>query len=200
MNACFIGHRTIQKTEALVSSLKETVIKLINMGVTTFLFGNNSEFDSLQLEVVSELKKIYPVVKRVYVRSAFQHINKTYQEYLLKSYEETYFPTKIANAGKYSYVERNCEMIDNSTYCVFYYNKDYIPPIRRRFINRAFPSSCNSGTKIAYEYATKKKKEVINLYMQIEFHSKHLKTFCFPSAKACKYRIMVCIKKNQAPI
>ncbi len=164
MNACFIGHRTIEKNEVLVSSLKETVITLINMGVTTFLFGSNSEFDRLSLEVVTELKKIYPAIKRVYVRSAFQYINKTYQEYLLKSYEDTYFPTKIENAGKYSYVERNCEMIDNSTYCAFYYNEDYIPPIKRQFKKRAFPSRCNSGTKIAYEYATKKKKEIINLY------------------------------------
>ena len=78
-----------------------------------------------------------------------------------ESYEETYFPTKLENAGKYSYVKRNYEMIDSSTYCVFYYNENYTPPLNRQ----ALPSfKRTSGTKIAYTYATKKNKNIINLY------------------------------------
>ena len=88
----------------------------------------------------------------MYVRASYPFLEKSYEEYLLESYEETYFPPKIANAGKYSYVERNYEMIDSSTYCVFYYNKNYITRLDR-----------NSGTKLAYEYALKKKKQIINL-------------------------------------
>ena len=56
MKACFIGHRNIDRTETLKSKLKETVLTLINKGVTTFLFGSMSDFDKLSLEVVSELK------------------------------------------------------------------------------------------------------------------------------------------------
>lgn len=165
MKACFIGHRTIEKSEELISSLKETVITLINRGVTTFLFGSMSDFDNLSWEIVTELKEKYPCIKRVYVRSAFQYIDKPYEEYLLKSYEETYFPSTLENAGKCSYIERNYEMIDNSTYCVFYYNEDYIPPSKHPDKHcLLLPSKCNSGTKIAYGYATKKKKEIINLY------------------------------------
>ena len=89
------------------------------------------------------LKKTYPLIKRVYVRSNYPNIDKSYEEYLLKSYEETYFPPKLENAGKYSYVERNYEMIDNSTYCIFYYNENYVPPFKG-------PSKRNSVTKIAY--------------------------------------------------
>ena len=165
MKVCFIGHRTIEKTEKLISLLKETVITLINKDVTTFLFGSMSEFDNLSWEVVSGLKKEYPYIRRVYVRSAHQNINKSYEDYLLKSYEETYFPPKLENAGKYSYVERNYDMIDNSLYCVFYYNENYIPPLKRQSKhNTLSPSRRNSGTKIAYKYALKKKKIVINLY------------------------------------
>ena len=118
-----------------------------------FLFGSKSDFNDLSWEIVTTLKKDYPYLKRIYVRSAFQYIDKSYEEYLAKYYEDTYFPKKIENAGKFSYVERNYEMIDNSTYCVFYYNENYIPPTKR-----------NSGTNIAYNYAKKKKKEIINLF------------------------------------
>ncbi len=152
MKACFIGHKNIEKTEELIVSLKKTVATLIKKGVTTFLFGSRSEFNDLSWEVVTEIKREHPSIKRVYVRAAYQYTTKEYEEYLLATYEETYFPPKIENAGKYSYVERNCEMIDSSLYCVFYYNENYIASRR------------NSGTKIAYKYAVKKKKEIINLY------------------------------------
>ena len=161
MRVCFIGHRNIEKTDELISLLRDTIVTLIDKGVTTFLFGSKSEFDNLSWKIVTELKKSYPLIKRVYVRAVYPHIDKSYEEYILQSYEETYFPIKLENAGKFSYVERNYEMIDNSTYCVFYYNEDYIPPLNR---NTLLPSSGNSGTKIAYEYATKKKKIIINLY------------------------------------
>ena len=162
MQVCFIGHRTIEKNEKLVCALKETVLELINIGVATFLFGSMSEFNNLSWEVVTKVKKEYPHIKRVYVRSAYQYLDKAYKEYLLESYEETYFPEKVENAGKYSYVERNCEMIDNATYCVFYYNENYIP--LKKQSKHSLPKKRNSGTKMAYEYAAKKEKEIINLY------------------------------------
>ncbi len=165
MKACFIGHRAIEKTEEVVSLLKETIISLIEKGVTTFLFGSMSKFDDLSWDVVTQLKQKYPFIKRIYVRSAYLTINEAYKKYLLLSYEETYFPTKIENAGKYSYVERNYNMIDNSTYCVFYYNENYLPPVKRQPKKNILLSSIRkSGTKIAYTYAQKKKKIIINLY------------------------------------
>ena len=165
MQVCFIGHRTIKKTEGLKCLLKETIITLINKGVTTFLFGSMSEFDDLSWEVVTELKEKFPSIKRVYVRSTYPYLDKAYEEYILKFYEETYFPPKLEKAGKYSYIERNYEMINDSAYCVFYYNENYIPPIKRQNKHKLLlPSRRNSGTKIAYEYAKKKKKEIINLF------------------------------------
>ena len=153
MQACFIGHRIIEETEELKALLKEIIVTLIQKGVTSFLFGSKSAFDHLSWEVVTRLKKEYPYIRRVYVRSAYPYIEKSYKKYLLQFYEETYFPSKIEKAGKSSYVERNYEMIDSSAYCVFYYNENYIAPLKR-----------NSGTKIAYQYAVKKKKTIINLY------------------------------------
>ncbi|MBQ9782491.1 MAG: DUF1273 family protein [Clostridia bacterium] len=160
MQGCFIGHRTILKNKELKLLLKQTIRDLINKGVTTFLFGSKSEFDELSWEIVTELKKTYPCIKRVYVRSAFEYIDDFYEKYLLKSYEKTYFPSKVKNAGRCSYVERNYEMIDSSDYCIFYYDENYVVPLSRQ-------NERKSGTKIAYNYAIKKKKNIINLYKQI---------------------------------
>ena len=161
MQACFIGHRHLEPTEKLESSLLDTVIMLIKMGVTTFMFGSKSDFDHLSWSIVTKLKAVYPHIKRVYVRSSFRYINKFYEDYLLEYYDSTYFPSKIENAGKYSYVERNFEMIDNSTYCIFYYNDLYSPSPKS---NDGILRKRSSGTKIAYEYALKKGKKIINLY------------------------------------
>ena len=165
MQVCFIGHRTIPKNEDLIFSLKETIIDLINKGATTFLFGSMSEFNDLSWKAVTALKVKYPFIKRVYVRSAYQYIDNCYEKYLLKFYEETYFPPKLENAGKYSYVERNYEMIDSSTYCVFYYNESYVPTLSQQHKqNMLLPAKRKSGTKIAYNYAIKKNKTIINLH------------------------------------
>lgn len=119
-----------------------------------------SEFNDLAWKVVTELKNEYPFIKRVYVRSSYRYIEKSYEDYLSQSYEETYFPVTLENAGKCSYIKRNYEMIDNSTYCVFYYNENYTPPLKRtQKHNTVSPSKRNSGTKIAHDYATKKKEK-----------------------------------------
>ncbi|MBE5746815.1 MAG: hypothetical protein E7352_01420 [Clostridiales bacterium] len=167
MQCCFIGHRVVEKKEELLPSLRESVLTLIHIGVTTFLFGGRGEFDALSWKMVTELQKEYPFIKRVYVRSAYQYIDKAYEEYLLESYEETYFPSKLERAGKYSYVERNYEMIENSTYCVFYYNENYVVPLRQDGKNNLhLQARRNSGARIAYQYAVKRKKTIINLYKQ----------------------------------
>ena len=61
-------------------------------------------------------------------------------------------------AGKASYVERNQAMIDNSDYCVFYYDSSYQPKPKK---NDYQPKS---GTAIIYAYAQQKKKNIVNLF------------------------------------
>ena len=165
MQVCFIGHRHIDKTETLTRDLKEILVSLIKKGYTSFAFGSMSDFDDLAWEIITELKKEYANIKRIYVRSRYQYLNNFHKELLSKYYEETYFPKKLLNAGKYTYVERNFEMINNSTICIFYYNKDYAPPLKQQTTkNSLSPKRRKSGTKIAYEYAVKKNKQIINLF------------------------------------
>ena len=99
MKVCFIGHRTIQKTDELIQRMRETVKELIRKGVKIFLFGSVGAFNDLSWQIVSELKKEYPFIQRVYVRATYPRIEKFYEEYLLQSYEITYFPPQIEKAG-----------------------------------------------------------------------------------------------------
>lgn len=151
---CFFGHRKINETAELKNNLNEIIENLIiNEKVDTFLFGSKSEFNDLCLDVVTRLKGKYPYIKRVYVRAEYPYIDEDYKNYLLESYEETYYPEKMLNAGKAAYVERNCEMIDNSIACVVYYDDSYVPKQK----------NSESGTKIAYNYAVKKGVRIINV-------------------------------------
>ena len=147
---CFIGHREINETEQLKSKLNEIIEKLIvDEGVDTFLFGSKSQFNSLCLDLVTKIKEKYPHIKRVYIRAEFPYISAEYKSYLLESYEDTYYPEKILNSGRAAYVERNCEMINNSHFCIVYCDEQNAPVSRK------------SGAKAALDYAIRLQKEII---------------------------------------
>ncbi len=147
---CFIGHREINVTDELKEKLHVVIERLIVYeNIDTFLFGSKSQFDDLCYDVVTEIKKKHPHIKRIFVRAEYPYIDESYKAYLLESYEDTCFPKSVLGAGKASYVKRNCEMIDNSRFCIVYYKEDYTPKDRK------------SGTKIAFDYAEKKKKTII---------------------------------------
>ena len=91
----------------------------------------------------------------VALKAEYPNIDNYYKNYLLESYEDTYYPNKIIRAGKATYVERNCEMINNSRFCIVYYDAPHAPTNRK------------SGTKIALDYAIKKQKHIIVLPTEI---------------------------------
>ena len=154
MKVAFIGHRKIKDPSALEKRLTDTVISLIEReSADTFYFGSKSEFDDLCLEVVTSLMGRYPHVRRIYVRSMYECVDKSYEQYLLTLYDETFFPDEVKGAGALSYVVRNRVMIDESDLLVTYLDENYCERLRR-----------NSGTKVAVEYATKKKKRIINVF------------------------------------
>ena len=147
---CFFGNRTINETEELKCKLKRIVEKLITEEkVDTFLFGSKSRFNDLCLEIVTEIRKKYPHIKRIYVRAEYQFIDDDYKNYLLKDYEDTYYPQKIIRSGRAAYVERNYEMINNSRFCVVHHYQKNVLAIRK------------SGTGIALDYALQHRKEII---------------------------------------
>ena len=161
---CFFGHRKTDITDELISHMQKIIEDLITeKKVDTFLFGSKSEFNDLCLKVVTGVKKKYPHIKRIYVRAEFPYIDESYTEYLLKNYDYTYYPEHIKNSKKAAYVERNYEMIDKSNFCIVWFNENYKPE-RRKSRKDLFDYQPKSGTKIAYDYAIKKKKFIFNLF------------------------------------
>lgn len=132
--------------------LKKNIQSLINAGVTTFLFGSKSKFNDLCLKIVTEFKKDYPYLKRIFVRAEYEYINQDYENYLLEQYEQTYFSKLAHNSDRLAYIKRNNEMIDKSDICVFYYEENY-----------KLPSNKSSGTKTAFDYTKTKNKPMINI-------------------------------------
>lgn len=177
----FFGHREIEESEGLEERLFEVIESLINNGVTTFLFGSRSEFDALCHSVVTKLREKYPEVTRVAYDTKSEcstleenraELEKSYSEFLkrevsLLGYEQVIKPDKVWKTGKASYVERNQAMINDSDYCVVYYNENYTP--KQRLVSDKSVSgiwtSNKSGTFLAYKYALQKKKEIINVFM-----------------------------------
>lgn len=165
MVVTFIGHRKLQADGNFHARLKELVLSLVDdRGADVFLFGSKSEFDDLCLEVVSEIKKERPYIKRIYVRAEYPFIDKDYEDYLLGIYDATYIPENVVEAGKAAYVERNRHMIDRADLCVFCYDENYKPPLACGARGRVVCALPKSGTKAAYEYAVKREKEIVNVF------------------------------------
>jgi hypothetical protein len=66
-------------------------------------------------------------------------------------------------AGKAGYIERNKAMIDDSNYCIFYYDEKYLLPERKRSKRSFLTYQPKSGTKLAYDYANSSNKITINV-------------------------------------
>ena len=179
MTVCFIGHRTVIEVTRLRIKLIETVSQLILVGADTFLFGSKSEFDSLCWEVVTVLKKNYPHIKRVCYnaphetvftskeeRQHFENIcaKLVGREVRFKDYESAIVSPKSQNATKDTYIMRNQDMIDDSDVCLFYFDKNYLPPQKKLSQKHVADYQPQSGTAIAFAYAQHKKKKIFNLF------------------------------------
>lgn len=164
MTCCFIGHRKINQTDELKGRLRSAVCGLIEQGVTTFLFGDHSDFDALCYEVVTELKGEHPKIQRIHFRTDYPGADDYTQQLLVSGYEDCTCPEGVAAAGKAAYIVRNQAMIQASDFCVFYYNGDYCPERRKESKHALTSYQPKSGTKRALDYARARNKVVVNLY------------------------------------
>ncbi len=79
--------------------------------------------------------------------------------------EEFEHKTKYVS-GRASYVERNQAMINDSDYCIFYYDENYKPEKRKHSKRNSAYYQPKSGTKLAYNYAKKNNKIIYNVLTQ----------------------------------
>ena len=183
MKACsFFGHRDTPQTEELKEKIRETVERLIvEKGVDTFLFGTRSSFDELCHIVVTELKEKYSNIRRIAYLCKHesgclvgagmkmkQQIKKlTGKDVYVPEYEDIKKSDRVNSAGRASYIERNQFVIQDSDYCIFYFQMQSLLS-EKKFNKQKHNNKKKSGTKYAYEYALQQKNrkkiiEIINL-------------------------------------
>lgn len=174
----FFGHRKIEQTAELIKKLDNLLETLIvQKGVTTFLFGSRSEFDTLCHKRVTLLQEKYPHIQRIMYPCRSEYVVKKgekerlekglkellKQEVTLQDYDGAVVLDRVMRAGKASYIERNQEMITASEYCVFYYNPQYQPPKRKYSKCDLVEYQAKSGTGLAFAYA-KGKKNLLGVF------------------------------------
>ena len=118
---CFIGHRTVVNAEQVRTKLFDILSTLISNGADTFLFGSRSDFDTLCWEVVTELQKEYPQLKRISYNAPHEAAFTSKEEredfekffsQMVKhevhyaDYEEAVRSEKSLNANKNAYIMR----------------------------------------------------------------------------------------------
>ncbi len=143
----FIGHRAVKNLDLVEIRLFSLVEKFILEGHNGFIFGSNSQFDRLAYHVVMKLREKHSHIK---VFNFYCGNENPCQE---RYFDKIHFPENCRKAGRKLYVERNKAMIDFSQVVVFYYEDNYIPHTQTA-----------SGTKIAYDYAISKSKQIFNLF------------------------------------
>lgn len=174
-----MGHRTAKLNEREIEKLKKIIEDLIvNNNVTTFLFGSLSEFDYICHLVVTELKENYTQIKRIaytcrseacILESERHQWEEKYsrlqkREIKLLGVEEDFEHKTKYTSNRASYVERNYAMIDDSDYCIFYYDSTYLPDVRKYSKRSVVFYQPKSGTSLAFSYAKRKKKNIINIF------------------------------------
>lgn len=167
-SCCFIGHRNAEITDNLIDLIYSTAENLIlNHDVTQFNFGSKSTFNDICHMVVTELKNKYANLTRTAyctkseyacLESEREEQEKTISKIIKKEirllgFEKRITPEILLKSGKASYIKRNEIMINDSDYCIFYYNE-----------NEYRNSNVQSGTELAYKYAIKQNKIVVNLF------------------------------------
>ena len=148
---CFTGHRTISPYdyEKLKISLQKTIIELVNNDVTKFLCGGALGFDTIAAETVISLRSISPKIRLIMVypcKNQFAYwTDKDIQiyNYIKNNCDEYLYISE--NYNKCCMFERNRYLVDCSSHCICYLNKN------------------NGGTAYTVNYAQKRGLSIINL-------------------------------------
>lgn len=176
MVVCFIGHRKIEINDCLRSRIAKTILQLIDCKFDIFLFGSANDFDCLCWSAVRDFCKNNDKLKTICYSLPHEYafISKNEADSIAKlcagivhrAITFRYFDEvrKISVGGRKSYIIRNRKMIDDSDACVFLYDENYLPPKSKNEEQNSNAVQSASGTAVAYNYAIRKNKVVINLF------------------------------------
>lgn len=119
------GHNKIEFSENLKEILKSVFKNLIlKEQVRYFYFGGFGEFDDLCWQVVTELKREFPNIYRIYCLSDPRHQKPSKRPKWLKAenYEEIVYLDLMFDYWYSRIYYRNCRIIELSDFVIFYVN------------------------------------------------------------------------------
>ncbi len=152
--SCF-GHLDVEITDELRARTNEEIDKAIADGVRIFLFGGRSDFDDLVYDIVSEKKHVTQLdIKRVFCFPLDKHLHKPPHWFQRKEYEGYDCPAKDFDYWYTSIYYRNCAMIDQSDFVLFYAEERE-----------------NSGAYKTYKHAVRTHKKFVNLASHLKGES-----------------------------
>lgn len=149
---CFSGHRQIPPEERsnLQRLLERQIEALIEEGIENFCTGGALGFDTMAAETVLKFKKVYPSLKLFLFLPCKDQLVRWKNPQDIKNYEQIINDADQVSYASDSYTRwcmfaRNRMLVDHSSRCVCYLNKDA------------------GGTAYTVNYARKKGLQIINL-------------------------------------
>lgn len=146
----FFGHRDVTVTDELYTNTEAEIMRVLNEGCRTFYFGGYGDFDDLCYRIVTKIKNARAdlSIERVYCVSQERYLRKKVRYFNHDDYDDIICLTPSFEGWYKSIYFRNCAMIDQSTFVIFYAE-----------------ARENSGAYKAYKYAARKKgKDIVNLF------------------------------------
>ncbi len=146
----FFGHRNVEKTDELYITITAEILRAIAFGCRIFYFGGYGDFDELCYDAVTKIKEEKPELKieRIYCVSQERYLTKNVRYFNRDNYDEVIYLVPSFEGWYKSIYFRNCAMIDNSDYVIFFAEQRE-----------------DSGAYKAYKYAKKKKNTyIVNLW------------------------------------
>ena len=139
---CGFGHREV--FEDITKKVYKTVLVAVEQGCEVFYTGAMGRFDEMFSSAVRRLKKGYPNIKLICVKTYFSKYINENGDYLYSLYDEIIIPTVLADIHyKKVITQRNQWMIDRSNIVIGYSIRDY------------------GGVNTAIKYAKKQGKTVL---------------------------------------
>ena len=121
---CGFGHRDV--LEKIDDAVYAAVLKAAEQGCDIFYTGAMGEFDSLFSSAVRKVKKTYPKIKLICVKSYFTNDLNTNGEYYAALYDDVFIPDELAEIHPKAAIKyRNRWMIDHSDIILIYTKRTY---------------------------------------------------------------------------
>lgn len=125
MVCSFFGHCRGEITDTLYDITFAEITKAIDLGCRIFLFGAFSEFDDLCYQIVAKIKEEHQKLNlhRVFCVPQERYLRKRAWYFNRADYEETKYIVPAFEGWYKAIYFRNCAMIDESDYVIFYAEK-----------------------------------------------------------------------------